>query len=398
MSLLKKLLFAVFTLGLIAGSIEGVARVVWWKLAKRAFEQTRRRGQEVLGADPSAVNFMTQPSGLYGYTLTPNFSQGDHVINVDGFAQRDVVPVERVPGKLRVAAMGESTTEGHHVDKGCYPSYLRGLLSKSVHGYDGVEVLNGGVSGWLSDQIALRAEHQMAAYKPDVVILYVGWNDFQGYDPYEEVLSKSIFDIYYSGSRFHNSAQAHCKSLALLSALHQKYARQFEQPTQRNPSADAPPEDIYHFYLKNLDRIVAAYRGANPHVRICLCTLIARWPLLNEDEFIKVPTGRTKWMQDHGVSREQAAGCMATFNALIRKYAQDHQLLLIDTGAVFESLDRSQLMWDLAHMTYEGYELLAEVMYDSLRQSGTVEGDASPRRLKLLSKYRRLKMSDGNRS
>lgn len=292
MSLCRKVLFAVVTLLLVAAGTEGLARVVWHRLAKRAFEQTRRRGQEVLG-DPSTMNFMTIPSGMYGYTLKPNFSAGDHFINAAGFAQRETVPVERVAGKLRVAAMGESTTEGHHVDKACYPTYLRNLFGNLCHGYSGVEVINGGVSGWLSDQVALRAENQMAAYRPDLVVLYVGWNDFQGYDPYGEVLSQSIFDIYYSGGKFHELARAHCKSLALLSAFYQKHHQGASQPHLSSASSRPAAAAIYHFYLKNLDRIVAAYRQANPRVKIFLCTLVARWPQVDETEFVKVPSGRT---------------------------------------------------------------------------------------------------------
>ena len=68
--------------------------------------------------------------------------------------------------------MGESTTQGHSTDVGNYPVYLKATLEQRARGYAAVEIINAGVSGWTSDQLALRAERQLAAYRPDIVVLY----------------------------------------------------------------------------------------------------------------------------------------------------------------------------------------------------------------------------------
>ena len=55
------------------------------------------------------------------------------------------------------------------------------------------EVLNAGVSGWVSDQWATYSEIELSQYEPDVVIFYAGWNDFQSYDPFQGVPRVSYF-------------------------------------------------------------------------------------------------------------------------------------------------------------------------------------------------------------
>ncbi len=393
MSVGKRLLFSIITVLLVAAAIEGAARIVWWRLASRAFDQTRRRGEKLITGDPAAINFMKQPDGLYGYTLKPGFSQGGAVVNSQGFAQREVVPLERTPGALRVAALGESTTQGHNVDKGSYPTYLHHRLAASGRGYTGVEVINGGVAGWISDQVALRAEHQIAAFKPDIVVLYVGWNDFQAYDPYNAPRQVSAFETFHGGSPLHVYAASTLKSVALLSALYQKTSVRNGSKSAGARSEDATPEEVYRFYLRSFDRIVAAFRHANPNVRIASCTLVGRWPLDSEEDFAS-KNGRTWWMTSHKLTREDAADRLRHFNALIRRYAADHGLVLIDAAAAFEGLDRSRLQWDFAHMSFEGYELLAETMYEALRQAGTIQGDESQRRLELMVKYASVNNSD----
>ncbi len=198
MSYTKRILFAVVTLCLLAVAMEGTARLVWKRLAARAFAATQQRGEELLAND--AIQFLKRPDPLYGFILKSGLHETAIVTTAEGFAQRESVPLERTPGTLRLAAMGESTTMGQNVDHGNYPSYLRKLLSQQ--GQRGVEVINAGVAAWVSDQVALRAENQVAAYQPDIVILYVGWNDFQAYDPYRPAPDRSFFYSYCGGSKY----------------------------------------------------------------------------------------------------------------------------------------------------------------------------------------------------
>jgi lysophospholipase L1-like esterase len=385
----KKLVFALVTVVLVLGAMEGVARLAWMWLESRALARTVKRGEAILRND--AINFLKVADGRYGYMLRPGFSRDGLVVNDQGFAQREAVDRNRRPGQLRLIAMGESTTQGHDVDTGNYPIYLQRRLSAEPRGLSKVEVLNAGVAGWVSDQIALRAERELAAYQPDVVVLYMGWNDFQSYNPYGPVPRESYFQTTYRGERI--SETVGLRSVQLLSAALSAARMRWLPPPASSaaPAGPASAEQTYQFFLASLDRIVTAYRSQDPGVRIAICTLVGRWPQGTLQEYAEAANGRTWWMKLHDLTPAQAAGALARFNDLVREYARKHGLILIDADQAFADLDRARLQWDFAHLHAEGYELLSEVIYRGLVEAGAVPGGRSGRLEALVSKYARRK-------
>ena len=281
--------------------------------------------------------------------------------------------------------MGESTTQGHSTDVGNYPVYLKAALEQRAPGPAEIEMINAGVSGWTSDQLALRAERQLAAYRPDIVVLYAGSNDFQSYDPFGPPPTRSYFEQVFGvlppGERFG------LRSVQLLSAAYTSVSTRAAGKTKslgvRRAEPPGKTADVYRFYRASLDRIVRAYRQPDPGVRIALCTLVGRWPMAPPED----PSGPV-WIKARSLSQTDAAGALARFNDLIREYARAHDLILIDTAAAFASLDRQALMWDFIHMHSEGYELLALVIYDGLVRAGAVAGAPIPRLEALMAKYR----------
>lgn len=389
----RRVLFALLTVLFLLALLEAGARAVWNRLAAQARAERQARGEEVLRND--AIHYLKQPDGVYGYVLKPDTAFGRHYTNPQGFAQRETVLVARKPGALRVVAMGESTTQGHDVDSGNYPRWLAERIRRSGS-YDDVEMINAGVAGWISDHLALRAERELAAYRPDLVVLYLGWNDFQSYDPLRPAPERSYFETAYGSEAFH--ALSVSKLVLLTDALVQKLrnearARWFaerQQPVDhaRSPLGElSPAEENYRFFLRSLDRIVAAYRKENPQVVIAISTLVGRWPLGGAKAY-EATNGRTWWMQEHGLSPERAAEFLERFDALIAGYARSHHgLVLIDAAAAFDDLDRARLQRDFAHMSDEGYELLAETMYESLRAAGALRGQRSERLEELRARY-----------
>lgn len=80
-------------------------------------------------------------------------------------------PIERTPGRVRIAVLGDSQAWGDGVaDDEVFATRLDG---------DGVEVLNFAALGYGTDQELLSFEHVAAGYRPDVLVvaIFVG-NDF----------------------------------------------------------------------------------------------------------------------------------------------------------------------------------------------------------------------------
>src|SRR5262245_13710354 len=126
MTVYKKVFFSALVLVFVALVIEGMARLIWWRLEARSFASRKTHGAEILNND--ALNFMKVPDQEYGYRLKENFKREEVHINSQGFHQTDVVPVAKQDGYLRVACLGESTTFGSSVDVN-YPAYLRTILT-----------------------------------------------------------------------------------------------------------------------------------------------------------------------------------------------------------------------------------------------------------------------------
>jgi lysophospholipase L1-like esterase len=387
MKLHKKLLFALITVVIVLGTIEGLAQVVWLWLESRALARTVRRGEAVLRND--AINFVKIAHRRYGYMLRPGVSRGGLVVNDQGFAQREVVELGREAGTLRLIAMGESTTQGHDVDTGNYPVYLRRLLKSRGRGFSQADVVNAGVSGWVSDQAALRAEFELSDYRPDIVLLYLGWNDFQSYDPYGPQSRESYFDAVYGQNHVRNRLGS--RAIELLSGVVTAVrGRGIERgAVEHAGTGETAPSEIYRFFLISLDRIVTAYRMSTPRVKIAICTLVGRWPYGTLEEYEEKSNGRTWWMKHHGLTPVQAAAALDRFNALIREYARKRDLIMIDAAKAFDGVDRARLQWDFAHLHAAGYELLAEVMYRGLVEAGAVHGERSSRLEALTAEYAR---------
>lgn len=107
--------------------------------------------------------------GQAGAFATPQFRT--HVtINSQGLRDREY-PVERVPGKRRILALGDSMTWGFGVEQDeVFTERLETLLPDT-------EVINAGVSGYSTDQELLWLEGAGLRYKPDLVVVLVTGND-----------------------------------------------------------------------------------------------------------------------------------------------------------------------------------------------------------------------------
>ena len=380
----RKLLFTALVVVSICATIEGIARLVWAQLERNSLRAHYQRGEKVLSND--AVNYMKVPDGVYGYMMKPGFRNGNDTINSQGFRQADDVPLQRSNGSLRIVCLGESTTLGTG-DQSNYPSLLRQILDHEASGFRSYEVINAGVPGWLSDQIALRVHHQIVAFNPDVAILYVGWNDFQTYDPLRPVASESSFTAGFDAEPFLQYADNASRTVALLRAWAGRRAVQGHTAEEyRDAAAHATPPDLrYRFLLKNLTDIVDEFRSTNPSIKIFVSTLVGMWPQTAAEGKMVVPF----WVNEHHVTPVQAAHFVDELNEQVRRFASAHNVGLIDAAAVFGPLDRQRLQWDFAHMYKDGYELLAWTMFEGLRSSGTVSARSVRRYQELQSAYRR---------
>jgi lysophospholipase L1-like esterase len=379
----RKLFFAMLVVAGVAVAIEGSARIIWWRLERASLETHYLKGEAILNND--AVNYMKVPDRIYGYALKPGFRNESNSINSEGFHQKEEIPAGRTPGSLRIVCLGESTTFGS-TDVVNYPAALHRILEADAIGYRQYEVINAGVPGWMSDQVALRVKHQIARFAPDVVVLYVGWNDFQSYAPRMPLAFESTFAITFGRTPWKQYASSWSRAVALLGALNERrhdltaeeYADAFAHST--------PPDQRYRFLLASLADIVQSLKFQSPATRVFVCTLVGLWPQGSPEAWAKMQ--QPWWVKEHHFTPVETAHVVEGLNDLLRGFARSHDVTLIDTAAIFGPLDRTRLQWDFAHMYADGYELLAWSIFEALRSSGVLTAKATGRYGELLSTYK----------
>lgn len=186
----KKLIFLsviFFGLFLIAESIHRFQ--VSRRLKRRAERKRRNEKDEVgiyktvfktsrglaVGRQTGDVTFVHDPFVIYGFA--PNQKSIYGTINSNGFRGANW-SIEKGPGTKRVLILGSSTAFGHGVnDDEVFAVVLEKNL-KALYPKQNVEVLNGAIPGYLSIQDFMSLSTKVLSYKPDMIVIFNGWNDF----------------------------------------------------------------------------------------------------------------------------------------------------------------------------------------------------------------------------
>jgi lysophospholipase L1-like esterase len=107
--------------------------------------------------------------------MTGFIANGDHMRNPD-------VPVERGPNDFRVLCLGDSVTFGWGVRyEEAYPTLLAELLREARPKRE-IHVMNAACSGYTAHQGHEMLRRRGLKYRPDLVMIWFGWNDKADWD------------------------------------------------------------------------------------------------------------------------------------------------------------------------------------------------------------------------
>ena len=176
LSLRKKLAFALAANLAILAILEGSARIYLWARSGRAVEE--------------AVIDRHHP---LRYDLAPGRSMPSNgaEARIDNFGLRGR-DVEVPKTKTRVLCLGDSATFGYApdvTDDSTYPAWLARDLDRDAPGK--FEVLNGGRPSFSSVDCLAFFSYRASEFRPDVVVIMVGWNDTHLAHPLERPASSS---------------------------------------------------------------------------------------------------------------------------------------------------------------------------------------------------------------
>ena len=325
---------------------------------------------------PAQRNEYQRLDPVLGYGLLPGYDKSGIRVNSLGFRGPEVA-ASKPPGTLRIVALGDSTTFGLAGEDCPYPAQLQRIITEMLP-LRSVEVINAGVEGYSTIYAARLLEHRVMPLHPDVVLIYVGWNDLYGISPFvpnhaplHEVLLPEP-----------NEPDEHSLKARIAKLLDHIYLAQFirriiylELPRLAarfekridTKAGRQPHPAAFDLYKARLKHLVALSRegGAKP-VLMTLPTVLS--PQMSERDLsvIHYPS----WSQgDYRLLYR----VVQQMNDAIRGVAEEAQVAVIDNARFFDSLDnKGRLFFDTLHMYCEGYGLLAQNIYRELARQGIV--------------------------
>jgi GDSL-like Lipase/Acylhydrolase family len=125
--------------------------------------------------------------GAEGVFNHPRFRINVH-INSKGLRDREYA-YEKSPGTRRILVIGDSFVWGYGVEE--RETFVKVLESGLAHAAIGVDVINGGVAGYGTDQELLWLRSEGVRYRPDLVILVMCGNDD------DENNSELVYNVYH---------------------------------------------------------------------------------------------------------------------------------------------------------------------------------------------------------
>lgn len=264
--------------------------------------------------------------------------------NEDGFLGRRI-PIERVPGALRIATLGDSCT---HLGAPPYSELLGEKLEQRLG--RPVEVLNAGIARYSTEQGLARFE-RVKPYRPDFVTIYFGWNDHWR-DPVQTDAARMTALLPWAATRLRRFEASRVVQAIVFGAdsLHDLYQSRVDSARQR--VFRVPPER----YRENLHRLIDESRaiGAQPILVTAPTTAtgnVEHWAIMLQG-------WRDTPYRDHREIHD-------AYVELTRQVARETNTPLVDARAIFQG-HPGYITADQIHLTPEGHDRLASLLADAI--------------------------------
>jgi lysophospholipase L1-like esterase len=284
-------------------------------------------------------------------------------VNEHGFLGADL----RNGQHLRIVALGDSCTFGPGDHAAAYPAMLQERLSVSGFGAN-VEVVNAGVEGLSSEMALQRLRHQIAPLEPDVVTVYIGWNDLMKLDPVGQA------DV---------TAQAAVvrwlDRLWLVKGMRKAlffYLRPMVMPPEVGAASFRGVFTGFRpvVFEQNLQDIIAGIRqlGARP-VLFTLSTVVH--PQMTLDELRKANVFFPYFGSAYAVG--DFLELVGAYNRSIRHVAEAENVPLVELDGLMSGVPGAgRYFYDTMHPSAEGRSIIVESLAEVLSEAGILPASA----------------------
>jgi lysophospholipase L1-like esterase len=270
-------------------------------------------------------------------------------INSRGFVGPDF-DEKKAPMKYRIFTLGDSCTFGGDWDMS-YAVFLNKELNASRERY---EVINAGIEGYNSEYALGRLQDDILQYDPDLVTIYIGWNDLMKSNPSN---MSSIPEITWLGKVISNSFLY--KALSKMVFFHLRPMLTTPALTGEESEYHAYDDFIPSDYEQNVSAMVNLLLERNVKVLLMTRPTALRRGITAEDirtEHIFFPFFPDAYSVPRLLSLHGA------YNRSIHRLGERFQVPVVDLDVIFNTKDKPSLFWDTMHPSKPGHELIASVL------------------------------------
>jgi len=373
-TLWKKLFFSLVLCG---------GLVVATEVLIRCYDAVAALGRAPDEATGGAVPGLTIKDPFLQYRLKPGYAGrtlgSDIGVSSVGF-RGDEFAKAKSPGRFRIVTMGDSTTfgAGASTNASTYPAQLEKLLRHAFPKLN-CEVINAGIPGYNSLQVLILLETEILELKPDLVIIFIGWNDLGAstFDPwrpnYAFGMDERFRRVKKPRSLLRRAVAQSRVAVKLYLMLFEKRKPTADDLIRRAEMAEYPlNKEAVDVYRRNLRSIVNVLKGER--IRCLLVT----WPSFLDREMPyeakKLMTFSLQhsprlslrgWYELHGL-----------YDRAIREVGEELNVPVVDNGKLFPTENRHRLFVDVAHLTDEGNAILAGNVLETMKQHRLLPSDA----------------------
>lgn len=284
------------------------------------------------------------------------------IVNSRGFTGgefEDPLPA----GWLRIVSVGDSCTFGAGTLRGTYPAALEERL-RSTGGGPRIQVINAGIEGLNSELALRRLKSKVVPLAPDLVTIYIGWNDLMKFDPDGQVENPRMALI----ARWLDRLWT-VKGLRklLFYNLRPRIAPPRTGPESRTGHyADYRPA----VFEKNLREMIETARAIPAKVVVMTLPSVVSDDMSVED----VRRANVQFPYFRGANAVgDFVDLIAAYNRAILRVAAEQNVPVIDLASEVNARpDRRELFLDTMHATGAGREVIADILARELRAQGVL--------------------------
>jgi len=303
--------------------------------------------------------------------------------------------IKKPKDTFRIITLGDSCTFGTGVsDEHTYSAFLEKKLNGRLNNKK-YEVINAGVPAFMSYQALIRLESELMDLGPDLIILFIGWNDMGyslishyfeslpgGWIFAEDLASYNTKDILSTDAKIESIKEVLHKCSAFFRWLEEvgRKMKKRQQKYRKQGSESDGDVDIDKLikrheklperdnlaalkqYIRNMKHIFLLTKGRN------IKTLVLSWPTILSENMNYEEKKLMKPQLNGGNSFRGFYNMYGNYQEAIREICKQNDVLYFDIAKYFRA-DRGaklELFQDMGHFTDKGNELFSDKLFDAL--------------------------------